>query len=65
MNNYSCNHCNLLKVKAESKKHSDIFGGGDGYDDKYDDYNGSEYRYFYMNTFLNICSLQGDLHIYS
>jgi hypothetical protein len=31
-----------MKVKAESKKHSDIFGGDDGYDDKYDNYNGSE-----------------------
>jgi hypothetical protein len=33
-----------LKIKAEAKKHSDVFGGGDGYDDRFDDYNASKSR---------------------
>lgn len=31
-----------LQIKAEAKKHSDVFGGGDGYDDRFDDYNASK-----------------------
>ena len=30
------------QIKAEAKKHSDVFGGGDGYDDRFDDYNASK-----------------------
>lgn len=40
------------QLKAETKRHTDVFGGADSYDDRFDEYNNCKHSFFIYSFFF-------------
>jgi hypothetical protein len=48
--NHLCTYYEQLK--AETKRHTDVFGGADSYDDRFDEYNNCEHTFLFIHSFF-------------